>query len=131
MINYDTYKSMTTTQKEEYNYKYKNMYNVFSDIKSLALIGIIFTLISVVSVFMTYLLMQQFPVVEHIESDMAINLLTSSLKLMKVWFYLVVIYIVYAIVFYLYKRHKLKKFLKTNNIKIVNSKILSKIYNIK
>jgi len=112
-MKYETYKKLTTEQKEEWTFKYKDNDPPFVNTTTYA---ILLWLSAGVVILATGMLLKDFPVGTP-PGDSAFKLLVDSLTIGRYFVIGFVVEIVYFLTVYLYKKWKEYRWLKATGVK--------------
>lgn len=113
MTNYETYKTFTVEQKEEYNFRFKEKtkFEVFGVINTVT----IFILSIAIFIFVLYLSIKEPALIKY--QSQLISTFEVISAIVKVLCWLIIINLLYDLIVIMFEHYQEQKWFKTNNIK--------------
>lgn len=124
-MNWETYKTLTPEQKEEYDFRNKHKGPIFDSgmYTTISLLMLI-----VINLFLSaYIIQKEFVAVPKLNMD---NIMNSVIELLGVIPLLIIIFLIGYIIEMIWRTYKEFKWRKKNNIKSINriSNVISKVF---
>ena len=124
-MKWEDYNRMSSKQKEEYNYKFKN-HPIVIDVRGLVFVVMIFYLLMSIMLFISYIVI----IDEKFEAykDSVYDILTSSSQFMITGMFIIILIAIINLIIIIGRQYKEKKWIRENNIRITHTNILMKMF---